>query len=125
MKSSALKFLTVTALGLFLNGLDQSAALAAANEAPTQIEKLPQVRDSLPQHLVDTLVVVTVAVTGAGVLLGTGLSLKDQQKSKSSSPKSQPKSDPQKTVNSHSSIPSHQNLEKELASLNSNHKFDQ
>ncbi len=123
MKSNALKLLTAKTLGLLLNGFSQSATLAAPNEAPTQIEKLPQVRDSLPQHLVDTLVVVTVAVTGAGVLLGTGLSLKDQQKS--SSPKSQPKSDPQKTVNSHLSTPSNQNLEKELASLNSNHKFYQ
>ena len=119
MKSNALKFLTATALGLLLNGFSQSATLAAANEATTQIEKLPQVRDSLPQHLVDTLVVVTVAITGAGVLVGTGLSLKDQQKS--SEPKSQPKSDSQTTANSNLSSPSHQNLEQELASLNSNH----
>lgn len=110
-----IKLLTVTTWVLLVNGFAQTATAAPS------VEKGNQYRDRLPQYVMDTMIIGALGITGVGVLLGTGLSIKHEKKS--SPQKSSSKSSQKISVNPNQNGFKKQG-NKELTSLNSNSNFN-
>ncbi len=109
-----IKLLTVTTSILFFGGLVPSVNAASSVEQTSQyMEPLPHHRDNFPQHIVDKLIMGTVAITVLGVMVGTGRSLKYQKKSSL-----------EKSFNNYSEKttfnPNSNGFDRELVPLNSN-----
>ncbi|MDJ0719501.1 MAG: hypothetical protein QNJ54_35660 [Prochloraceae cyanobacterium] len=96
MRFLTIKLLTTASLLLLLNGLNNSA-IAADNESLTKVKKISSSRDDLPQHIIDGIIIVTIAVTGVSVVLGKRLSI---QHHKQSSPQKPPSPSPSSATQS-------------------------
>ena len=96
MRFLTIKLLTTATLLLLLNGLNNSA-IAADNESLTKVKKISSSRDDLPQHIIDGMIIVTIAVTGVSVVLGKRLSI---QHHKQSSPQKPPSPSPSSATQS-------------------------